>query len=109
MSAAARPAAPATRFILARVAARWGVSPGEITGPSRRASIVAARRVAQWMMRRAGRRLRAIGAGTGRSHHSVVHSLRRVERQAAADAAFAARIEADWAGIIAEWRGEGGR
>ena len=76
------------------VAEGWGVTGKALASRSRARSLVVPRQVAMFLIRELlGLPLQQIGmVFGGRDHSTVVHSIRKVERQIAADPEFKARV-----------------
>jgi len=87
-------AAPSLRRIIAAVARRHDLTPADLIGPGRCRAVATARGVAMYLARgltalslyEVGRRC------GGRDHTTVMHAVRLVERQIAADAGFASDL-----------------
>lgn len=71
---------PLAKSILERVSAAHHVPVAAILGPSRKRTVMLARREAMVLMRReAGYSYLAIAAEIGRDHTTVIHALRRFD------------------------------
>ncbi|GGG30814.1 hypothetical protein GCM10010964_18400 [Caldovatus sediminis] len=87
------PAPPRLRAIIAATAAAFGLPEAEIRSARRQGA--PPRHVAMALARRlTGASLPAIGRAFGRDHSTVLYAVRRIAARAAADPAFAARLEA---------------
>ena len=60
-----------------QIAREYGITVDDLTGPSRRADVVAARWNAIARLRAEGMKLEAIGREVHRSHATVLHALKK--------------------------------
>jgi chromosomal replication initiator protein len=82
-----RSAAPTIESVQLTVAARSGLQPADLTGPSRSAAPLRARQIAIYLSREmTSSSMPEIGrAFGGRDHSTVLNSIRRIEERAATD------------------------
>lgn len=96
--------APAPVLVLARVAAAFEVSAGDILSTSRMKRFVEPRHVVMLLFRQlCNLSSPDIGSRLGRDHTSVLSGQRRVEARMAANPDFAAKVDAIRDGIAREW------